>query len=613
MKLFIVLLFSIQILWAQNQPQGRYYFVCAKSGESSSQVYGHSQIDAHTENLNILAYLLGDRPVAKLPNLLVAKTEFTEKTSGLTGKYQPFAFTNGVSAEQFNLPAGPNLRNFIDNYFGTGVSADLSLPFYTDSTVLHPRREWIDACDFHGGIDFVKTGVELFEVCAASDGTVVQVGQNGTMVRISHVKNNKEFLTQYTHLDPATVVVAVGDTVFRGQKLGRIAKWEDTSAPDHLHFMLWFKGPAGVIDGINIPSNFYVVDPFSVFDYHRNIMSTTDYNYTPYVELPPAEHLRKIIKGSNHTIHWRSNPLINSFPEMYGSIENWTANSFSGENGTFFADVTGDGKADAISVNQTSKVYVRRSNGSTFQGIEEWTDIPYFGNKGTFFADVTGDGKADAIAVNQDLTVVVRRSNGSRFLPNEEWTEIPFFGDNGSFFADVTGDGKADAISISSKGKIIVRRSTGRAFSANEEWTDIPFYGNKGTFFADVTGDGKVDAIAVNQNLGIVIRRSSPNGNGFNRNEEWTEKPFFGTKYTFFADVDGNGLADAIAVSESENKVNVRFSTGNGFSQTERAIVSSFTSDKGLFFADLNGDKTCEAIAVKNSNIRVRSFKYKFR
>ena len=54
-------------------------------------------------------------------------------------------------------------------------------------------------------------------------------------------------------------------------------------------------------------------------------------------------------------------------------------------------------------------------------------------------------------------------------------------------------------------------RSTGTDFgahvSANEDWSHGPFYGSRGTYFADVTGDGKADAIAVNDDT-VTIRRS---------------------------------------------------------------------------------------------------------
>ncbi len=93
----------------------------------------------------------------------------------------------------------------------------------------------------------------------------------------------------------------------------------------------------------------------------------------------------------------------------------------------------------------TGAVTVRRSNGNLFIPNQDWTHEAYFGTRGTFFADVTGDGKADAIVVNND-TITVRRSDGTKFLPNEGWTHGPYYGNYGTFFADVDGDGKADAI-----------------------------------------------------------------------------------------------------------------------------------------------------------------------
>ena len=69
-------------------------------------------------------------------------------------------------------------------------------------------------------------------------------------------------------------------------------------------------------------------------------------------------------------------------------------------------------------------------------GNEAWTSGACYGDKGTYFADVTGDGMADAIVVNNG-GIVVRRSAGNRFTPNEEWTTGPFYGDKGTYFANV--------------------------------------------------------------------------------------------------------------------------------------------------------------------------------
>jgi hypothetical protein len=86
-----------------------------------------------------------------------------------------------------------------------------------------------------------------------------------------------------------------------------------------------------------------------------------------------------------------------------------------------------------------------------------WSSVPYYGQRATFFADVTGDGKADAIVVNK-TAIVVRPSTGSSFGPNEVWSAVPYYGQRGTFFDDVTGDAKADAIVVNNDGTV-VRRS----------------------------------------------------------------------------------------------------------------------------------------------------------
>ncbi|MCD8489321.1 MAG: S8 family serine peptidase, partial [Desertifilum sp.] len=172
--------------------------------------------------------------------------------------------------------------------------------------------------------------------------------------------------------------------------------------------------------------------------------------------------------------------------------ETWIEHPYFGSHRSFFADVDGDGKADAIAVNdnidpQFDGVYVKLSNGSEFLESKKWTDVGYNGKYGIFFADVTGDGKADAIVVN-DGGVTVRRSDGTRFLPNETWTEIGYAGQFGTYFADVTGDGKADAI-VSNAGGVTVRRSDGTRFLPNETWTNVG-YGGEGGPGSIVKGSG---------------------------------------------------------------------------------------------------------------------------
>lgn len=278
--------------------------------------------------------------------------------------------------------------------------------------------------------------------------------------------------------------------------------------------------------------------------------------------------------------------------------------------GVFFADVTGGGRADAIVVNRDG-ITVRRSNGRRFEPNELWTSGPFFGavdgNVYVYFADVDGDGRADAIAVNE-TGITVRRSDGHSFRANEDWTREGYMGTDqrghpNIYFADVTGEHRASAIVVNPDG-IVVRRSNGRRFTGNEKWTEGPYYGERGTYFADVDGDGKADAIVVNRD-GITVRRSD--GTRFMPNELWLEEGAYrrnGGAHFFFADVDGDGRADAILVSGSG--VTVYLSDGSQFGPPMRWTRNAYLGEMGIFFADVTGYGNADAIVVNRNGVTVR-------
>jgi len=238
----------------------------------------------------------------------------------------------------------------------------------------------------------------------------------------------------------------------------------------------------------------------------------------------------------------------------------------------YFADVDGDAKADAIVSNPTG-ISVSLSDGTQFQRNDVWTREPFFGTVSNrvnnYFADVTGDGKADAIVVNQS-GITVRRSNGRRFEGNETWTREPFIGGLGNYFADVTGDGKADAIVVNTNG-ITVRPSDGTRFLRNEQWTNEPLYGNATVYFADVNGDGKADAIIVHSN-GITVRLSD--GHRFLPGRTWVRHAYYAAIATVFVDVDGDGKADAFVVNPDE--IAIRFSDGERFVEPEFWTINPY-------------------------------------
>ena len=272
MKHILIFLLTVKCLMAQEPAPGSYYFVSAKLLDTIPQFYGDDTIKLYTENLNYLALLLGDNPksLIKTGQTLVDSTYFYYEKGKKGGFYQPFAFKTCPTCEQKNLPIGPKLKEYLNNYFGNSTTLDLTLPFYTDSTKLAENGgAWIrrkDKKGYHGAVDFMQTGNVLFDVCAASDGFVKS--KNGESITLQHQKNGKYFITSYTHMDSISMIhLNVNDTVMRGQKLGTLRKWENN---EHLHFMVYLRGPSGRIGGVDIEPRYYAIDPFGIYDYKKS-------------------------------------------------------------------------------------------------------------------------------------------------------------------------------------------------------------------------------------------------------------------------------------------------------------------------------------------------------
>ena len=149
---------------------------------------------------------------------------------------------------------------------------------------------------------------------------------------------------------------------------------------------------------------------------------------------------------------------------------------------TYVADVTGDGRADAIAVSRDG-IVVQTSNGTTLANGRSIPGTGFIGAAGsTTFADVNGDGKADAIAVHEDGVWVRLENRSGGFDKAVNWSHDPYYGPKDTYFADVTGDGKADAIVVWDSG-IHVRPSTGFDFpvALQAQWSGAA-YGVRGTF-----------------------------------------------------------------------------------------------------------------------------------
>ena len=215
----------------------------------------------------------------------------------------------------------------------------------------------------------------------------------------------------------------------------------------------------------------------------------------------------------------------------------------------FVADVSGDGKGDAITFDPgTGDWWVAPISGAQFSTPSRW--IQGFG-KGTsrqFVSDVSGDNKADAVTFDKktgDWWVAI--SNGTGFSAYSRWMTGHGVGSDNQLLGDINGGGRADAVIMFGNGSWYGSISSGNTFETPGGW----FLGGHGVgsdkqFLADVTGDGRAEPIVYSNktsdwwviNSNGVIFTGGPN--------RWAQATGIGSMDQFVADVNGDGKSDII-------------------------------------------------------------------
>jgi hypothetical protein len=134
-----------------------------------------------------------------------------------------------------------------------------------------------------------------------------------------------------------------------------------------------------------------------------------------------------------------------------------------------------------------------------------------------------------------------------------------------------------------------------------ELWSTVPFYGTRATLAADVNGDGLADLIAVNDDSVWVMLST---GKNFSAPMQWSSQHFFGSQTTLIADIAGGyGKASLIAVNDTSTWV--MNSTGTGFSAPTKWSSVPFFGSRGTFAQDLVMQGKSALIAVDDSGIWV--------
>ena len=265
-----------------------------------------------------------------------------------------------------------------------------------------------------------------------------------------------------------------------------------------------------------------------------------------------------------------------------------------------YADVDGDGKADALYFDslRSNGIWVSLSTGSAFTAPEMWLQHGPSTADQIQYADVNGDGKADALYFDTSRTgaVLVSISSGAGFATPEIWAQYPPSTPLQIKYFDIDGDGKADALHFDTGGALRVGLSTGSGFTTPTIWLQHGPSISEQLQYVDVNGDGKVDAVYFDTFRSAGVWVSLSTGTSFLGAQLWLQHGPSTPDQIQYADVDGDGRVDAVYFDTLRSRgVWVSRSMGTSFTGGELWLRHGDSTPDQIKYIDVNGDGKADA------------------
>ncbi|MFG2105110.1 peptidoglycan DD-metalloendopeptidase family protein, partial [Micromonospora echinaurantiaca] len=297
-------------------------------------------------------------------------------------------------------------------------------------------------------------------ILASYAGTVSYAGWDnggGWYVKLNH---GGGWESLYLHMQSAPVV-SKGQSVKRGQLLGRVGSTGNSSGP-HLHHEqrrdgakveTWFNGVRSGITTDGYPAGEPQSPPVTLVsancgqaaDERRG--SVTGDSYTDL-----------ITTKTDGTLWLYANNFVRDDGMPYSGGSRQIGHGWSGFSHIIPADATGDGYTDLVAVKPDGTLWLYANNfvrddGMPYNGGSRQIGHGWNGYSRIIAADVTGDGFTDLIALKPDGTLWLYANNFVRDdgMPYNGGSRQIGHGWNGYsriIAADVTGDGFTDLIAL---------------------------------------------------------------------------------------------------------------------------------------------------------------------
>ena len=461
-------------------------------------------------------------------------------------------------------------------------------------------------------------------IVAPGDGTISHMPNNlagGDFMCISLTGGGAIVLA---HSKPGAGI-SQGTSVVAGQQVASVRTSTDPDAQNngiaHLHFEAWsgdncYTGTAQAFTGAwqlqcapDLPYNaqygYYIGTPLTPCPLTRTEHDVTGDGRADLVS----------VRDDGSAYVWPGQtdgtfgPAVSSFG---GTLDAANADG-SGHYIVGVSDVTGDGRADLVSVNDDGSAYVwpGQSGGgfgaavASFDGMFDLANWDGSGHQVAGVADVTGDGHADLVSAHDDGNAYVFPGqangtfgdpavsfNGTLDVANHDGTGHYLLG-----VADVTGDGHADLITAHDNGNVYVYpgQASGafgayvKSFDGAFDFANWDGAGHWVIDVADVTGDGRADLVTAHDDGNVYVYPGQPSGAfgdpvaSLGGALDFANYDGSGYWLAGVADVDGDGRGDLVAMGDDKSAWVWPGEASGSFG----SAVDSF--DSTMDFANLDG------------------------
>ncbi|OQW99272.1 MAG: hypothetical protein BWK80_63235, partial [Desulfobacteraceae bacterium IS3] len=262
----------------------------------------------------------------------------------------------------------------------------------------------------------------------------------------------------------------------------------------------------------------------------------------------------------------------------------------------FAGDVDSDGDADVLSLSENSEIITWYENDGAGNFGTPMLINPEInrGIKSVFSIDLDGDNDADVVSAFafDDKIVWYENTDGKGTFTEKQVIASDADGAKSLFAGDLDGDGDPDILSASENDDKIVwyENTDGKGSYVEKQVITIEADGASSVFAVDIDGDGDLDVLSASSFDDKIAWYENTDGKGTFGSQRVISTAADRAVFVVSADMDGDGDADVVSLSENDDKVAWYENTdGKGTFGAQR-VISDRAGAISIVVSDIDGD-----------------------